>query len=399
MSHDSGNHKPNGFNSEQFRKEGHELVDLLANYLNNVQVKSTSVNAWQEPEAQLDYWRNYQFSNPTQLFSDILEKSMHVHHPHYMGHQVAVPAPTAALAGLLSEFLNNGMAIYEMGAASTALEKIVVEWMCSKIKGWENGGGILTSGGTLANLTALLTARAVICEDDIWENGGGQDLAVMVSEEAHYCVDRALRIMAFGAEGIIKIPVTEDFRMDTAQLKSKFDEMQFKGKKVMAVVGSAPTTSTGTHDPLQAIAEFCQSKKIWFHVDAAHGGAAILSKKYNYLLKGLEQADSVAIDGHKMMMMPALTTFLLYKKDDDAYKTFSQGAAYLWQENGPGGLHHVVQKDWQNIAKRSFECTKYMMSIKTYSVLKAYGESIFENNVDYLYDLGKLFAEAVKSHF
>jgi len=378
------------YSSENFKETGHELVELLAKYISDSEKQDIPVNNYMEPNEQLEYWRNYKLDdkNPITLFQDIIEKSIHIHNPKYIGHQVSAPAPLAALSNLFTALMNNSMAIYEMGPASTAIEKAVVEEISNKIGYGEKGDGYITSGGTLANLTALLAARAVIVKSDIWETGYNEKLAVMVSEEAHYCVDRACRIMGFGTDGIIKIPVGDKFTMKTELLGEYFAKAEKEEIRVIAVVGSAPSTSTGMHDDLEAIAEFCSEKKLWFHIDGAHGGGAIYSKKYKHLLKGIEKADSVVIDAHKMLMMPSLMTFLMFKNKMDSYATFSQKAQYLWESSD--------EEEWYNMAKRTFECTKQMMGVKFYTLLKVYGEEVFNQFVTNQYDLGQELARLAK---
>lgn len=378
------------YNPESFRELGHELVDLLAGHLTGAIKGDGKVLNWKEPAEQLKYWQeniNQKQSLPD-FFKQIIGNSIQIHHPRYIGHQVGAPLPVAALADMMGALLNNGMAIYEMGPAVTAIERVVVELILSKLGFGTNGDGFITSGGTLANLTALLAARKAMSEKDIWQEGHSEKLAVMVSSEAHYCVDRSLRIMGFGSEGIIKIPVNERFSMNTHLLEQSFNEAKANGIQVIAVAGSAPSTASGMYDDLEEIGKFCQKHKLWFHVDGAHGGAAIFSSKYRRLLKGIEMADSVVIDAHKMLMTPALTTFLLFKNKVHSYATFNQKAQYLWEKQ--------EEEEWYNYAKRTFECTKLMMSLKFYTIIKAYGIGIFDEFVTRQYDLGKTFAEKIR---
>lgn len=378
------------YNTTDFNKNGHILIDQLTTYLED-KLNAASRNAinWNEPEKELLFWKDFLINgNKKDLFQEITKRTTYIHHPHYIGHQVSPPAPITALTGLISSLLNNGTAVYEMGMASNAIEHIVMEIICKKIGYGFSSSGFLTSGGTLANLTALLSARKAITKRDIWNDGNQNQLGIMVSEEAHYCVDRAARIMGLGEQGIIKIPVTKEFRMNTDLLKLKFKEAKEKGIEIFAIVGSAPSTATGIFDDLTAISYFAKEHNIWFHVDGAHGGAGIFSKKYKYTVKGIENADSVVIDGHKMMMMPALTTALLFKNEVNAKTTFSQKADYL--------LSDSEHEDWYNSGKRTFECTKNMMSIHWFTLLKLYGEEVFDANVTRLYDMGAVFAKLIE---
>lgn len=379
------------YSPESFRTTAHQTVDLLADYLAKVQDgQSMPVMQWKEPDEQFDYWKNYdnKKGGTTGFFSDLVKQSIHVHHPKYMGHQVAAPAPLTAISALVSALLNNGMAVYEMGPVSSALEKWVVQQFVKQMGFSNEADGLLTSGGTLATLTALLAARQWSTNRKSWDEGTKNEYAVLVSEQSHYCVDRAVRIMGFGEDGAIKIPVGSNFQMKTSLLEEKLAEAKKKGKKVIAVVGNACSTATGTYDDLDAIGRFAHKNKLWFHVDAAHGGAAIFSEKYKSLLKGSEVADSLIIDLHKMLMNPALATLLLFKNGSDSYATFSQKAQYLWEKSD--------EPEWFNYAKRTFECTKLMMSVKFFSLVQAYGFQLFDQNVTTLYNLGTTFAGMIR---
>ncbi len=385
------------FDTDRFKKEGHKLVDLLANYLD--QAKSGGempVLNWKDPDKQVEYWKNY-VVDPDDIasyFSDVLNNSIHLHHPKYMGHQLSPPAPVSALADFLGAVLNNGMVGYEMGPVSTAIERLVIQCFTEALGYDSEGDGFLTSGGTLGNLTALLTARKVKVDSNIWEEGSsGEKLAVMVSSEAHYCIDRAARIMGLGSDGILLIETNEDFQMKTELLELIFQEATEKGLKVFSIIGSACSTATGSYDNLEAIAEFAAKRDLWFHVDGAHGAPVIFSGKYKQLVSGIHLADSVVIDCHKMLMTPTLTTALLYKRSEQSYKTFQQDAHYLWQQE--------EDPEWFNYGKRTFECTKLMMSLKFFTLMKVYGLDVLGENVTALYDLAKTFATLIKqrNHF
>jgi L-2,4-diaminobutyrate decarboxylase len=379
------------YNPDSFRQQAHKLVDQLANYLEKVQMQPNDalVIPFEEPESTYAYWKeDYEQKGGgiSDFYEKVIDKSVHIHHPRYMGHQVSSPLPIAAATSMLTALLNNGMAVYEMGLVSSPLERIVSEMLAEKIGYGKEAGGLLTSGGTLANLTALLAARAN--KTKVWNEGSDKKLAVMVSEEAHYCIDRAARIMGIGTEGIIKIPSNEKFQLREELLEEHLKNAQGKGFEVICIVGSACSTSTGSYDDLNAIADFAEKHTIWFHVDGAHGAAVVFSEKYNYLVSGLQRADSMILDWHKMLMVPALVTSVIFKRNSDSYRTFQQKAQYLWDNQ--------ESEDWFNSGKRTFECTKLMMSVKIYSIIKIYGEEIFTENVNYLYDLARTFSQMIQ---
>lgn len=386
------------YNPENFRQQGHDLINLLADYLQNIQAKDnkTKVLNWQNPEALVKKWTADLATAPNpnmhHFFTEVINEMVHIHHPKYIGHQVSAALPLGALGDLFGAFLDTGMGIYEQGTAGVAMERILIQLLAKKMNIDETtADGFLTNGGTLGNLTSLLCARAKMIEQEVWEHGfEGKKYGFLVSEEAHFSIDRAIRVMGMGATGLIKVPTNTQFQMDTKALENIFQTAKNQGITIIGVVANACSTSAGAHDDLNAIADFCELKKLWFHVDAAHGGGLLFSKKYRHLLNGIERADSVIIDFHKMLMMPALVTAIVFKNGNDSFRTFAQKADYLWA-NSEG-------HEWYNLAKRTFELTKTSMSFRVFLTLRTYGEQLFEDNLNQLYDLAKTFSSMLDKH-
>ncbi len=384
----------NAFDPEMFRQNGHQLVDQLADYLNSCMNNSPlKPLPWKTPADMLEKWQT-DFAAPSQtglneFFANVIADSLHLHHPKYMGHQVVPPVPLAALTELLCALLNNSMAVYEVGPLSSAMEKVIVNWMASVLGMGQEAGGILTSGGSSGNLTGLLAARQHQTDYNIWEEGTNtaRPLAIMVSAEAHYSMSRAVKIMGWGEKGIIKIPLNKRKEVDFHMLEHCYQQAITEGKQVIAVVGNACSTSTGSYDPLEEMATFCQAHRLWFHVDGAHGAGAILTQKYRHLVKGIEKADSVVIDFHKMLLCPALTTAVIFKNDQLAQEIFAQKASYL--------LANEKKGNWFDIAAKTLECTKKMMSVKIYTLLRTYGPQLFADYITRTYDLAKEFAAQI----
>ncbi|PRX54347.1 pyridoxal phosphate-dependent decarboxylase family protein [Flagellimonas meridianipacifica] len=375
------------FSSVTFKDKSHRLVNLICEHIEGtISGKEDKVLSWNPPDNELQFWKDFlENGNEADFFKEILKRTTHTHNPKYVGHQVGVTAPITLLSGMLSNLLNNGMAVYEMGMSSNAIERIVADKICETVGYDSKSGGFLTSGGTLANLTALLSARKAKVEHDVWNEGHTKPLGIMVCEEAHYCVDRAAKIMGLGEKGIIKVPANKNFGMDVNKMEEYYRTSVSQGIQVFAIVGSAPSTATGAYDDLEAIQAFAQKYDLWFHVDGAHGGAAIFSEKYKHLLKGAEKSDSMVIDGHKMMLMPTITTALVFRNRIHANHTFSLDADYL--------LNETQEDEWYNSGRRTFECTKTMMCMHWYLLLKLYGEAVFDTYVTRQYDLAKDFAE------
>lgn len=366
------------YDSEKFKKEGYALIDILADYLDSSINKVGNVIRHKSPEKLLDRWENYEFIDTQQFYQDIIDDSIRVHHPRYIGHQVSVPLPELALAGLVSDLLNNGMGIYEMGEGATVLERICVREMCKTLGYPMESGGFMTNGGTLANLSALLAARKSfkLRFSDI-------EGVVIVSDQAHFCIERACATMGMRNNQIKKISTNEAFQMDLNILAETIADVRAGGREVMAVVASACSTATGSYDDLHSISAICTRESIWLHIDGAHGGAAILSTKYHHLLHTAHLSQSMVIDAHKMMLTPALATFVLFKDEKESYNIFEHEASYLFNQE---------QIEWFNLAKRTFETTKYMMSLKVFILLRAVGKQTLDDFITRQYDLADQFA-------
>jgi len=382
------------FDPERFRREGHALVDQLAEYLRGATRGEGPVLPSVEPEASLEQWAPGLPETPgtslAELMARVLAGSNHLHHPRYVGHQVTAPLPSSALVHLASALLNNGTAVFEMGPVSAPLERRALAWMAEQAGLPPGADGVLTSGGSVGNLTALLAARQAITGRDVWEEGlaGGKPLAILVPDETHYCVKRAAHILGLGKAGIVSIPVDERFKLRPEALPGTLEAAERAGRQVFAVVASAGSTSTGAFDPLEPVAEFCRERGLWFHVDGAHGASAVLSQKYAHLTAGIGRADSLVWDAHKMMLLPALLTAVLFRDARRSYEAFSQRADYLLRQHAQG--------EWWNPAHRTLECTKRMMGLELWGALAIHGTRMFSDYVTRAFDLGRAFAAMVE---
>jgi L-2,4-diaminobutyrate decarboxylase len=387
---------PSPFNPDVFRKEGHALVDTLSDYLEEaLSGKEMPVLPWMEPGKLAESF-SFDSSGGNKESMDhfikrIIENSIHIHHPHYIGHQVTSPLPATVLVQFCTSLLNNGAAIYEMGPVNMAMERNVVNWFGSKI-GYPIGfDGIFTHGGTAGNLTAMLAARQVKTDYNIWEEGvkEAERPVYLISEQAHYSVGRNVKIMGLGDESIVRVPVDGRFRMRTDLLDELKNRAEKDGKRIISVVASSCSTATGTYDNLNKVADFCEKYNLWMHVDGAHGMGVLFSEKYRNKVNGIERADSVVIDFHKMLLVPALNTLVMFKNGERSYETFSQKASYLFQKS---------QKNvWYTSATRTIECTKSALGIIAYTALKYYGNGFYSQYIDSRYDLTSVFARLVRS--
>ena len=295
----------------------------------------------------------------------VLENSTRLHHPAEIAHQVAAPDVPSAIADLTQGVINQPMSIYEMGPAAHAMERVVVEWMAEKI-GWPAGaGGVLTHGGSLATLTVLLAARAAAAPD-AWTDGVDGSLAVLAPPSAHYSVKRSVAMLGLGERAVVDLAVDEYERIVPDALGDALERCHSAGRRPMALVAAACATSTGLHDDLVAAGDFCREHGIWFHVDAAHGASALVSPDHRHLLTGVEAADSVIWDAHKMMRTSALAAAVLLREEWRLEAAFRQKAAYLIYEDAEEGRSSLLE--------RQVECTKAALGMRIFMNLAFRGE-------------------------
>jgi glutamate/tyrosine decarboxylase-like PLP-dependent enzyme/serine/threonine protein kinase/Tfp pilus assembly protein PilF len=325
------------------------------------------------------------------LIARLVSSSHHQHHPHYLGYQVSAPLPRAIALELLASALNSGMAAFDSGPASTALERRVIDWMLGVAGYGERGGGVLTSGGSLGNLTALLAARQAKASFDARERGlaGERPLAIFCSEEVHYSIERAAQVMGVGRANVIRLPVDARYRIVPDAIGPAVRAARDRGLRPFALVASAASTGTGAIDPLPAIADRCEEHDLWLHVDGAHGASALLSETHRGALAGIERASSLVWDAHKLMGMPALATAVLFRDGRASYETFAQRASYLF-EGDP------VDR-WFDVGLRTVECTKPLISVPLYLTLQTLGTRVLGDLVDHAYALARRLAELVRA--
>ncbi|RAI40855.1 diaminobutyrate decarboxylase, partial [Rhodoplanes elegans] len=322
------------------------------------------------------------------FLADYLAASTRLHHPGYMAHQVAVPEPLSAVAALVDGFCNNAMAIYEMGPAAATVEFAVLAWMLRKI-GWsatpadapaaeaDAAGGVLTHGGSLANLTALLAARGRAAPR-AFEDGTPHDLVIVASPTAHYSVARAAGILGLGQTAVRPAPADAAGRLDPDRLADCLDRLRDDGLVPMAVVANACATALGLYDPLRSIAEICRARGVWLHVDGAHGASVLVSRRLRDRLDGIALADSVVWDAHKMLGSATLCAAVLVRDRADLDLAFRAEASYLFHDKDQPGVDFI---------HRTVECTKAAIGLKAFFALAAGGEAAVAATIERQTDL------------
>jgi L-2,4-diaminobutyrate decarboxylase len=387
------------FDPRQFRTSGHLLIDLLADYLAASLAGQGKVITWKSPALEDTNWQSPLPQTATltpmqlldKLHDDILSAGLTIHHPRNLGHQVATPLPMAALCDLVAALTNQAMAVYEAGPAATMIERQVIRWLAELI-GWSEAEGVLTSGGAQANLTALLAARQQAAGWNVWQHGAaaGPPLRILASEHAHYSVARTAGIMGIGVDAVVRITVDEHGRMQLTALAEAHRQAIAAGHVVMAVVATAGCTPTGSIDPLVEIGAYCREHRLWLHVDGAHGASALLSSEHHNALSGIELADSVVWDGHKLLYMPAAVSAVLFRDPRTSYAAFAQEASYLFQG-------HTYQEETYNTGFRTLECTKRMMGLKLWAAFSLYGATGLGELVNRVFATARLLSTKLQA--
>ncbi len=372
----------------------HLAVDLVASYVEDSRAGIGPAMAQPDPDelaAKLELGRWIREGGmDADAFADwlprYLDATVRLHHPGSMAHQVATPSVGAALADLVHGATNNPMAKYEMGAAGATIEREVVRWMLGKVGlDRDAGAGVLTHGGSVANLTALLAARAHVAPE-AWRAGVPADLALLAPRSVHYSITRAAAILGLGEEAVVELEVDELERVRPDGLTSALRRCAAAGRRPLALVATAPATSTGLHDDLQSIGAFCAEHGIWMHVDAAHGGSALLSERHRGLLAGIELADSVVWDAHKMLRTSALCAAVLVKRGSDLPAAFQQHGDYIFDGRDSIGF---------DLVDRALETTKSTLGLKLFLSLAWAGERGLGEYVASRYELTRRFHDAL----
>jgi len=394
------------YDPELVRNAGHKLVDLLADHLRGAESASGHVLPWCEPPDNVRRAAEVLRTAPTggadreslsehfgHLVDIMLNRGLNLHDPRYIGHQVPASVPIAGLFDAVGSVTNQVMAIYEMGPWATAVEWAMVDEL-GKLIGWGPGefSGLVTHGGSLANFTALLTARNVTLGDS-WERGvprDGPPPVLVVHTDAHYCVSRSAGIVGLGTGQVLRVGLDSGRRMDPNHLDEMLRELRAKNQPIVAVVACGCATPIGAFDPLNDIADVCERHEVWMHVDAAHGGCACFSQQYRHLVAGLERADSLIWDAHKMLFVPALCAFVFYRNRGHKFETFRQDAPYLFDPSAPGLAEY-------DSGLRTIECTKRAAAFGLWGVWSLFGPRLFADMVDVTFDLGKTLYEKLSA--
>lgn len=381
---------------EEFRAHGHRVLDELLDWLRTLRDRPT----WQPPtEAVREALRE---SLPVEgqglegSWEDfrrlVLPYPWGNVHPRFWGWVNGTGSPSGALAELATAIINTNAG----GGNQIApyVEAQVLEW-CKSMLGFPSGSsGVLVTGGSVANFVALAAARDA-ADPGVGEGGLGsiaQPLVMYASSETHNSVDKAVRLLGLGREGLRRIPVTAEFRIDLPALEAAIATDRAAGRKPCCVIGNAGTVNTGAIDDLPGLAELCRKESLWFHVDGAFGALAALSDRLRPEVRGMELADSIAFDLHKWLYMPYDVGAVLIRDPEAHRRPFSVQASYLARlPRGAAPIDH-------DPGSLSMELSREFRGLKVWMLLKEHGIAKYARLIEQNVEQAKYLAGLVHRH-
>lgn len=377
---------------EEMKSYGYKIVDLIAEHWHTHKEKKPVINASRKEMNNIfseEAPNNSSNANEVLDFvvKNLLPNNSVAIHPKFYSF---VPGPSNYIS-TMADTLATGFNIFSGGwmvsPAAAQVEITTINWLLKMYRfPIKKGGGIFTSGGSMANLTAIVTARMIKCGDDF------SKAVIYLSDQAHSSNIKAIRVLGFKKEQIRLIPTDFEFRIGINKLKNAIAKDRLKGLQPLCFIANAGTTNTGTVDPLDEIATICKEENLWFHIDGAYGGAAILSEKGKKLLKGIERADSLTVDPHKWFYQPYEIGCLLVKDASWLSSTFSEKPEYLRDIEG--------NKSEINFYDYGIQLTRRLRALKFYMSIKTYGLNAFKNavtkNIDLAEDIEKMLRTSKK---
>lgn len=343
------------------------------------------------------------------LMDKVVSQSVHTASPSFIGHMTSsMPYFMLPLAKIMIALNQNTVKI-ETSKAFTPLESQVVGMLHKLIyqrsddyyETWTHDRrhalGVFCSGGTIANVTALWVARNLMLAPrgdfrGVYEDGlaaglveyGFKNLAILVSKRGHYSLKKAADLLGIGRSNLIAISTDTHNKINLKELESKITELQQKNIGILAIVGVAGTTETGNVDPLDAMADIAAHNRIHFHVDGAWGAPTLFSDRHRHLLKGIERADSVAIDAHKQLYVPMGAGICLFKRETslDAVETNAQ---------------YIIRRGSRDLGKHTLEGSRPGMAMLVHSGLRVLGRKGYELLIDVGIGKASQFARMIQN--
>ncbi|HEX8557285.1 MAG TPA: aminotransferase class V-fold PLP-dependent enzyme [Pyrinomonadaceae bacterium] len=371
--------------ASEHERLGRAAVELVADYarsLGDAPVCSAATPA--DLEALFDEPLPLEGAGGEEVFArlrrDVLPHAMNIPSPRYFGLFNPTPLPVAVWADAVASAINQNGAAWRNSPSVSAVEARVLRWLCQLIGYGPESFGTLTSGGSEANLVGLKCARDRAAggarDRGLRAAGAAGDLVVYASEQCHYSFVKSVDILGLGRENLRKIETDDRFHIRVDLLREAIGRDLREGRTPVCVAGAAGATSTGVVDPLDELADVARDYGLWFHVDAAYGGALAFSEKHRWRLAGIERADSVAFDPHKWMFVPFECGALLVRGGARVLRdAFDITPEYLSEERGGADVEYDFFRYGQLGTRRA-------MALKVWAALKSLGARGYAEVID-----------------
>ena len=293
----------------------------------------------------------------------------------------------SVIGDLLSVLLNNSMATYKIAGPMVEVEKEILRKVASLIDYPKTFGGTFPTGGSMCNFMALIIARDKKIPE-IKNDGNQQDLVCYSSENSHYSIGKNASFAGIGRNNVRYIKTNKKGEMCSEDLQSTIENDLKNGFIPLFVNATVGTTVMGAIDPISEIATICNKNNIWFHIDGAFSGTLIFSKKYKYLVEGIQNSDSFCFNAHKTLGTPLSTSILLIKDEKDLYNSFKNKADYLYQ----------TDNDNYNLGQTSFECGRRNTALKFWTLWKSVGTNGIAQMVEQNYHLADIARNYIRNN-
>ena len=363
---------PIEINRTEFQKIGYELIDTIAGFFDDISEKpvttSKSPKELQEVLGNSSLPKNGLPAGELLATASklLLDHSLFNGHPKFFGFITSSPAPIGALADLLASSVNPNVGGQILSPIATEIEKQTIKWLAEFIGLSPSYGGVLVSGGNMANFTAFLAARAAKAPKKIKEEGlssSSKQLITYCPKSTHTWIDKAAVLFGHGSSSIRWIPTDSLNKMDNALLEQTIKDDLKLGHQPFLVVGTAGDVSTGVVDDLEGIAAICKTHDLWFHIDGAYGIPAAVIPELKELFKGVKEADSIALDPHKWLYSPLEAGCTLVKNPKHLIQTYSSHPEYYnFSLTEEGGSLNYFEYGLQN--SRGFRALKVWLALQ-----------------------------------
>lgn len=385
---------------DEFKRIGYRLIETIAHFVDTIDEKT--VTTGETPKQIQNILGNASLpdngTSVSELFSKtselLLNHSLLNGHPKFFGYITSSPTPIGALADLLAAAVNANVGANILSPMATAIEKQTVKWLAEFIGVAPTYGGILVSGGNMANLTAFLAARTAKGPKSLKEDGlinANGEMVWYCSKATHTWVEKAAVLFGHGLKAIRWIPTDAENKMDTKILSQTINDDLKNGKKPFLVIGNAGDVSTGVVDNLSAIAAICKAQDLWFHIDGAYGIPAAVIPKFKNLFDGIEEADSIAIDPHKWLYAPLEAGCTLVKNPQHLVDTYSSHPIYY-------NFSNQDDEPTVNYYEYGFQNSRGFRALKVWMALQQVGKKGYIEMIGDDIALSQLLFEEAKNH-